>query len=125
MTDTPRDDASSGYFVPVSNDGQMTVAQMKEELPRDQVIPILAVAWQGRTFVPLFTTLTQAWKFAHRNASGDCRIGTWEPSRGDLQQLHDEGVETQLMHFPAKRTVSVLPFMLKREVEVRVYGANS
>lgn len=117
--------APSGFFVPVSNDGCMTVEQMKDELPRDQVVPILTVEWQGRRFVPLFTNMVQAWKFAKRNANENCNIGTWEPSQGDLQQLRDEGVETQQMHFPAKRTVSVLPFTLKREVEVRVYGGNS
>lgn len=117
--------ASSGFFVPVSNDGCMTVEQMKDELPRDQVVPILTVEWQGRRYVPLFTNMVQAWQFAKRNSTKNCNIGTWEPSQGDLQQLRDEGVETHQMHFPAKRTVSVLPFTLKREVEVRVYGGNS
>ena len=116
---------SSGFFVPVSNEGQMTVEQMQTELPRDQVVPILTVEWKGRRFVPLFTTMRLAWEFAKRNSTENCRIGTWAPSQGDLQQLRDEGVETQQMHFPTKRTVSVLPFTLKREVEVRVYGGNS
>jgi hypothetical protein len=112
----------SGFFVPVSNDGQMTVEQMKDALPRDQVVPILVVEWQGKRFVPLFTTMRHAWDFARRNAGENCNIGTWGPSQGDLQQLHEEGVEVRQMPFPAKRTVSVLPFTLKREVEVRVYS---
>ena len=105
-----------GKWFAVSSDGQMTAAQMLDELQRDKVCPVMCYEEDGALVVPLFLNKRVAEKFTRRNTPREWTVGTMEARQNNIDQLVERGYRVVEVDWPVKRIVSVAVLHMDEEI---------
>lgn len=109
-------------WVALSGDGQMTRAQMLNELQTDRVCPILTYVSDGQALVPLFATADLAFQFAKRNTPRDYSVGVMEVDDEDKAALVKDGFAFEVLDWPKKKDTAVHVLTLNKEVATHACG---
>jgi len=106
------------YFA-LTNDGQMTMHQMIQELERDRVAPVITTERDGVTVVLLFKTPRIMDRFVQRNFPKGYIFAHLKVELEDYTTIFDNGWDIERLSFPRKMPCEVSILELNRKVEVR------
>lgn len=109
-------------WLALSSDGQMTKAEMLNELERDRVCPVMTYMKDGKPTVPLFLEFDTALQFAKRNTPQCHSIGVMELEDDDEVQLAKAGFDFESLEWPNKRDILIHVLFLDREVVTHANG---
>jgi hypothetical protein len=109
-------------WLALSSDGQMTKAEMLNELERDRICPVMTYMKDGKQTVPLFSSFDTALQFAKRNTPQCHSIGVMEMEADDRAKLAAEGFDFEPLEWPNKRDILIHVLFLDREVVTHANG---
>ena len=106
-----------GWFA-MSNDGQMSAAEMQKEFKLHKVCPIIYFEENGENVVPIFPTQMRAREFANRNTPPKYTIGTVQAIDDDFNIINNLGYKIKEYDWPIKRNIQIMILSLNRNVQV-------
>ena len=109
-------------WLALSSDGQMTKAEMLNELERDRICPVMTYVKDGKPTVPLFSSFDTALHFAKRNTPQCHSIGVMEMEADDRVKLVEAGFDFEVLEWPNKRDILIHVMFLDREVVTHANG---
>jgi len=114
-------------WIVMSSDGQMSKAEMLQELKTFNMCPLIVYDKDGQTTVPLFSSQSHALAFAKQNTHRTWTIATTELDADIEEKMQKDGLTTEVLTWPNRRDTSIHVLYLDQDADIQThsYGNRS